>query len=249
MDVVEFVESIRKVEFVSDLHLSLTLPKTVARWERYLTETDADALVILGDLFEVWVGDDCLTESFESRCASHLAEFGRSRPLYVMVGNRDFLLGQQFLHETKGRGLADPSILRAFGQSVLCTHGDAWCTDDVSYQEFRKVVRQPKWQQAFLNTPLPSRLEQARLMREASRNHQSGSNYMTDITLMTAQEFLGQVGVATLIHGHTHQPCDQEIGIGQWRHVLSDWNLDGALPRAEVLQWTCQGMKRQRLTA
>jgi len=131
----------RAIDFISDLHLSPALPRTVEVWARHLRETSADAVFMLGDLFEVWVGDDAGTLPFERHCIDVIAEASSRRSIGFMVGNRDFLLGARTLREGGMMGLPDPTVLIAWGQRVLLTHGDSLCLDDTDYQAFRREVR------------------------------------------------------------------------------------------------------------
>jgi len=238
------------VDFISDLHLSPELPRTLAALEAYLASARADAVFILGDLFEAWVGDDSITLPFERRCSNMLAAAARKRPLYVMRGNRDFLLGAGFFVATGAVELPDPVALHAPGiaaEPVLLSHGDALCLDDTAYQQFRAQVRQPAWQAAFLARPLDERQAIGAQMRAASREHQQRVEPITyaDADPALAQEWLRAAGARILIHGHTHRPQSERRAEGWQRHVLSDWDVDHATPpRAEVLRWSAQGFTR-----
>lgn len=144
------------MECIADLHLQASEPATLAAWQRYLKSSPASAIVILGDLFESWVGDDALQEagSFEAQCAATLHAASQRRPIYFMVGNRDFLAGQRFCVQ---RHAAWPTRLLVWGpQRILLSHGDALCLDDTEYQQFRAINRQPAWQQQLLARPWPS---------------------------------------------------------------------------------------------
>jgi UDP-2,3-diacylglucosamine hydrolase len=232
------------VDFVSDLHLCPALPRTTEAFLTYLDRTSADAVFVLGDLFEAWVGDDALNEAFERRCVDALRCTAARIPLWIMHGNRDFLLGTAFFEATGALPLADPTLVQGFGETWLLTHGDALCIDDVAYQEFRQTVRQPAWQSAFLARPLPQRQALARQMRDASQAHQqaAGTAQWSDIDPDLAGQWLAAVGARTLVHGHTHRPGSSPLG-GSLRHVLSDWDLDHA-HRAEVLRRTAPGWQR-----
>lgn len=240
----------RVVDFISDLHLSPELPRTLTALEGYLASTRAEAVFILGDLFEAWVGDDSIALPFERRCADMLAAAARRRSLYVMRGNRDFLIGAHFFEVTGATDLPDPVALGAPGvtaEPVLLTHGDALCLDDTAYQQFRTEVRQPAWQAAFLAKPLDERQAIGAQMRAASRAHQQRAEPITyaDADPTLAQAWLKAAGARVLIHGHTHRPRSELRDDGWQRHVLSDWDLDHATPgRAEVLRWTAHGFTR-----
>lgn len=241
--------SVRAVDFISDLHLGPELPHTVAALARYLAQTRADAVFILGDLFEAWVGDDASALPFERQCVEMLAEAARRRPLFVMRGNRDFLLGNRFYGETGAVEVADPVALHAAGISpdpILLSHGDALCLADTAYQQFRSQVRQLTWQAAFLAKPLEERQAIGAQMRAASRAHQQQQAPITyaDADPALAREWLAAAEARTLVHGHTHRPRSEERTEGWTRHVLSDWDCEHSPARAEVLRWTEAGFQR-----
>lgn len=241
----------RCVDFISDLHLHEGLPRTTAALTAYLRSTPADAVLMLGDIFEAWVGDDMRSEAYEASCTALFAETGRRLYLGMMVGNRDFLLGPGMIEACHAHSLHDPTVLDAFGQRMLLIHGDELCLADTAYLRFRSQVRQPAWQQAFLSAPLQARLEQARQMREASQSHQQGMapQDWADVDEDAAARWMQAASATTLIHGHTHRPADQAFGtLRGMRHVLSDWDLDHGHPRAEVLRLTAQGFQRIGLT-
>jgi UDP-2,3-diacylglucosamine hydrolase len=238
------------VDFISDLHLCAALPRTFERWSRYLDETEADAVFMLGDLFEAWVGDDAMGQHFEQACCQALRRASSKRPVWAMRGNRDFLLGDQFFAVTGVRELADPFTVEAWGQRAVLTHGDALCLADTDYQRFRAEVRSATWQQAFLTQPLPDRLRIAEGLRQASRQHQQGRDPVTfaDADPTLAGCWLSDARATVLIHGHTHRPLSEARVQGWTRHVLSDWDLDDLrMPRAEVLRWTQKGFERRTL--
>lgn len=243
--------SVQVVEFISDLHLSPDLPHTVAAFEGYLRSTTADAVFILGDLFEVWIGDDVQQQSFEAGCIQALRALAQRCRLHVMRGNRDFLLGNAFFEATHATDLPDPQPVRAFGQTVLLSHGDALCLADSEYQRFRQVVRSAPWQQSFLAKPMAERLRIASQMRQASRAHQGNQNVLAyaDVDPTLASQWLAAASASTLVHGHTHHPRSEQFPDGWQRHVLSDWDLDHGTPvRAEVLRWTRAGFARHPLS-
>ena len=136
----------RAIDFISDLHLSESMPRTFAAWSRHMRTTTADAVFMLGDLFEVWVGDDARQRPFERQCADVIAEAASRHVVAFMPGNRDFLLGHAMALDCGMTSLPDPTRLQAWGQSIVLSHGDALCLDDVPYQQFRRVVRDPAWQ-------------------------------------------------------------------------------------------------------
>ena len=236
----------RTLDFISDLHLQAGEPATFAAWQRYLAGTPADALFILGDLFEVWVGDDITTAgtdpdaAFARRCQQVLQATSARLPVYFMHGNRDFLLGEHFAEASGMTLLPDPTALDFDGQRCLLSHGDALCLGDVAYQQFRQQVRAPAWQARFLAKPLTERQAIARGLRAESvaRKH-SGASY-ADVDADTAMSWLRAHGASTLIHGHTHHPQDHLLDAAAqppWRRVvLSDWDALARPPRLEVLR-------------
>lgn len=236
----------RCIDFISDIHLDASLPATTACLQRYLSSTQADAVLILGDLFEAWIGDDLRTQPYEAQCVDMLAEAGKRLHLGIMVGNRDFLVGQALIQACCAHSMTDPTILKAWGQTALLIHGDELCLADTEYLKFRQNVRQPAWQSNFLAQPLANRLAVARQMRQASQAHQKSQGKMewADVDESAAADWMTHSGADFLIHGHTHHPQTQSFGPGI-RHVLSDWDLDHTQPqRAEVLRWTPQGFER-----
>ena len=229
----------RRIDFISDLHLADETPRGFAAWRDYLLTTSADAVFILGDLFEAWVGDDSRFEGFEARGAAVLTEAAARRKLFFMVGNRDFLLGAEMLTACGVEGLPDPTVLSAFGERALLTHGDAWCIGDVPYQQFRAQVRNPAWQTQVLARPLVERRMMARSLRsESERAAAAQQGDWFDVDAPTALRAMSTNKTPTLVHGHTHRPASEVLAPGLVRHVLSDWELDhGAAPRAEVMRW------------
>ena len=244
----------RVVDFISDLHLQASEPLTVQAWKDYLTHTRADAVFLLGDIFEVWVGDDGLDGDdedarFEHGCIELLHTVGGRRALYLMHGNRDFLLGAEAARRAACTLLDDPTVLTFGGRRWLLSHGDALCLDDRDYMAFRAQVRTPSWQQAFLAQPLAQRRQIARGLRQQSEERKrSGADY-ADVDAPLARQWLQQAQATELIHGHTHKPADHELGDGLRRRVLSDWDLLARPPRAEVLrlQQTGDEVSMQRL--
>ncbi|MBI2732910.1 MAG: UDP-2,3-diacylglucosamine diphosphatase [Aquabacterium sp.] len=240
----------RCIDFISDLHLHEGLPLTTQALANYLDTTPADAVFLLGDVFEAWVGDDMRDQPYEAACVDFLARAGARLHLGIMVGNRDFLLADAMLTACHAHKLADPTLLHAFGHALLLIHGDELCLADEAYLKFRSQVRTPQWQQAFLAQPLESRLAQARQMREASQVHQhtQAHSEWADVDERAATHWMLAAGTMSLVHGHTHRPCDEAFGPpGAMRHVLSDWDLDHGHPRAEVLRLTANGFQRLKL--
>ena len=239
----------RTVDFISDLHLQSSVPATVTAWQHYLHSTPADALFILGDLFEVWVGDDAMAEpgSFEAQGCAALQAAAQRLPVYFMHGNRDFLAGPAFLTHCGITGLADPTVLVFGGQRTVLSHGDLLCLDDGDYQRFRVQARSAAWQQEFLSKPLAERRTLARGIRQESEaRKQSGAPY-ADVDSPAAIAWLQAARARTLIHGHTHRPANHALAPGLQRVVLSDWDAAAHPPRADVLRLTAAGLERMRI--
>ena len=234
------------IDFISDLHLAETTPRAFALWRDYLLGTAAQAVFILGDLFDAWVGDDARHAGFEAEAAAVLMRAAAQKRISFMVGNRDFLLGDAMLAGCGVAALPDPTVLVAFGERVLMTHGDAWCIDDVDYQRFRRQVREPAWQAQVLARPLAERRAMAQGLRsESERNAAVHGGPWADVDRATALRFMHRADTPTLVHGHTHRPGTEPLAPGAVRHVLSDWELDhAAVPRAEVLRWQRSGWSR-----
>jgi UDP-2,3-diacylglucosamine hydrolase len=240
----------RCIDFISDLHLGADTPRTFDAWAGYLRGTAADAVFILGDLFEVWVGDDARFDGFEARCAEVLAAATQQRSVAFMLGNRDFLVGPAMLRSCGMTGLPDPCVLTAFDQRILLTHGDALCLADTEYQTFRTMVRSAAWQADFLAQPLEARRRYARDVRTQSEMRKKGQPspaHWVDIDAPTAIGWLRGANTTTLIHGHTHRPATEHLSSDCVRHVLSDWDLDHAPHRAEVLRLSDAGLQRLTL--
>jgi len=228
----------RCVDLLSDLHLHPDDPATFAAWRAHLHSTDADAVFLLGDVFEAWVGDDAAqVPGFAADCARVLREAGALRPLYFLHGNRDFLVGSALARDCGFTRLADPTVLAFGAKRWLLTHGDALCLSDTDYLAFRAQVRDPAWQAAFLQRPLPEREALARQMREASQAHHQAAGYASDVDAAMARQWLETAGAAVMVHGHTHRPADHDLGSGRLRIVLSDWDA----PRAEALRLHADG--------
>jgi UDP-2,3-diacylglucosamine hydrolase len=215
--------------FISDLHLDESRPGIVASFERFLGEIvpGADALYILGDLFESWVGDDGLALPFPARVAARLRAAADGVPVHFMHGNRDFLVAERFARETGARLIDDPTAVDLYGTPALLMHGDTLCTGDAQYQAFRAQVRDPRWQQAALARPLDERLAIARGMRSDSEGAKQGKDMaIMDVAPAAVEEAFARSGAALLIHGHTHRPARHVHAVGgeeRIRWVLPDW--------------------------
>lgn len=228
--------------FISDLHLDPARPDITSQALEFLaTETrDAEALYILGDLFEAWVGDDD-PEPEKRRVIAALKQLtDRGLPCYFMHGNRDFLVGEGFAAASGCTLLADPTIVELYGTRVMLMHGDTLCTDDHQYQAFRQMVRNPAWQQAMLARPLAERVALAKQMREASAASMAGkSDEIMDVNQGAVEAAMREHDVDTLLHGHTHRPAVHRFeldGREAVRIVLGDWYTQGS-----ALSWDADG--------
>ena len=228
----------RAIDFISDLHLQASEMQTMTAWQHYLNTTTADAVFILGDLFEVWVGDDVLDvqSSFERICALTLHRASQRLALYVLHGNRDFLMGPVLMQTAGATLISDPTVLHFADQRWLLTHGDALCLKDTAYLAFREQVRSTTWQTAFLQKPLAERQALARQMRSQSEQQKLSGVEYADVDDEAANQLLVRCGAETMIHGHTHKPNVHALGGIRSRWVLSDWDLHHTPARADVLR-------------
>jgi UDP-2,3-diacylglucosamine hydrolase len=233
------------VDFISDLHLQASEPASFHAWQSYMQTTPADTVFILGDLFEVWVGDDVLqANGFEQQCAQVILQTAARAPIFFMHGNRDFLVGNGLLAACNTTLLKDPTVLSFNHQRWLLSHGDALCLDDVPYMQFRQQVRRAYWQQAFLAKPLAERQIIARGLRQQSEERKKSGVEYADVCAKAARQQLLEANATVLIHGHTHKPATHDLGDGLQRVVLSDWDAAATPPRAEVLRLSAQGLQR-----
>lgn len=219
---------------LSDVHLMASEPATVTAWRTFIREHafHAEALYLLGDLFEVWIGDDGMGD-FEHSVLEDLAQLKqRGVKLYMMVGNRDFLIGQRFCEQAGIQILTDPSVVVRYDQRVLLSHGDALCIHDKPYQRLRKVVRHPLFQFIIRHLPLKTRQALANKARMGSQQHtqQQRVEYM-DVDTDLCVQWLNQHNTTTLIHGHTHKPDVHTLTNGLTRVTLGDWHPNGVLAR------------------
>ena len=234
-------------DFLSDVHLRPDAPRTFEAWRAHLLRTPAQAVFILGDLFELWIGDEAAAGAFEAACVEVLRECARTRHLAFMAGNRDFLLGPAVHRGVPLQALPDPAVVEGFGTRLLLAHGDAWCLEDAPYQAFRQEVRSPAWQRDFLSRPLPERAQLAAGMRKASQARKQSlpdPALWADLDGQAVAAALRQAGARILVHGHTHRPARHALGEGLERWVLSDWDFEGRTPRGDVLRWTADGLTR-----
>ena len=235
------------IDFISDLHLRESSPRLFEAWAAHMRHTTADAVFILGDLFDMWVGDDAAASGFEARCVQVLSEASHRIGVAFMIGNRDFLVGSALLRRSSVMRLADPTLLEAFGTKVLVSHGDALCIDDLAYQRYRRLVDRQGMQRAFALLPLSLRRSIGRALRSNSRSHAAPTvaRPIADVDAASALEWARAAGAPSLVHGHTHAPADHPMAPGITRRVLSDWELDATQrPRAEVLRWSAAGFAR-----
>jgi UDP-2,3-diacylglucosamine hydrolase len=216
--------------FISDLHLSAERQAANERFLRFLGEEArrAAALYVLGDLFEYWIGDDDLAEPFNASIARALAALsGSGTRVFLMHGNRDFLLGQGFGEAAGATLLGDPSVVAWEGEPTLLMHGDTLCTDDTDYQAWRRTARSAAWQQEFLSQPLPERRRTILELRERSQQViRAKPAEIMDVNDAAVREAFRRHGVRRLIHGHTHRPARHALevdGSPRERWVLPDW--------------------------
>ncbi|MES2314062.1 MAG: UDP-2,3-diacylglucosamine diphosphatase [Pseudomonadota bacterium] len=224
--------------FISDLHLDPSRPRITELFENYLASNEvrhADALYILGDLVEAWLGDDDDAELPQRIAAATRAVRDAGVPVYFMVGNRDFLLGQAFAERAGMSLLDDGTVHEIQGCPTLLMHGDVLCTDDVAYQAVRRQVRNPEWQKQILSMPLEARRTFAAKAREDSKAH-TGSTMesIMDVNGDAVAQAMRKAGVTRLIHGHTHRPAVHAFmldGKAAERIVLGDWYEQGSVLR------------------
>lgn len=219
-----------KTLFISDLHLDASRPEITGAFDRFMRDmaSQAQTLYILGDFFEVWIGDDD-TNPFNTSIIEQLKHYtDNGGQLFVMVGNRDFLMGDVFASQTGATLLPDPTVIDLYGTPTLLMHGDSMCTNDEPYMAFRLQARSTQWQQGLLSKPIDVRREIAREMREQSKSMNSlKAEDIMDVTASEVTKMMSQHQVKRLIHGHTHRPerhpvtLDGQVGE---RIVLGDWH-------------------------
>lgn len=248
------MDSTRPLLFISDLHLSPAIPNTVEAFEHFVAVTAerASAVYILGDLFEYWIGDDMLATSFAKRVAKTLHTLQeRGIALYLMQGNRDFLLGARFAQASGGTLLPDPFTFDAFGRRIVLAHGDALCTADIGYQRFRRVSHSAAGRRFFLSWPLKWRLALAARMRNKSQTTWTPERMaIADVTSDAVTSLLRASQAAILIHGHTHRPAVHRQVVDQrptQRWVIPDWELDHGEPRGGYLMLDASGVSTHPL--
>jgi len=226
--------------FISDLHLSDERPEITALFSQFLENdaAQARALYILGDLFEVWLGDDAVLPAYQPVMDGILALATRGVPVYVMHGNRDFLIGERFVQESSCRLLEDPTVIELDGKRTLLMHGDTLCTDDVEYQHFRTQIRNPDTQRQFLALPINERIAVAKHYRQESRERSRGkAEDIMDVNQGAVMDIMRQHGVYQLIHGHTHRPAVHSFTLDNHsaqRIVLGDWYEQASILRCSL---------------
>ncbi len=228
--------------FISDLHLDAASPEIAAQFIDLLESEAlaADALYILGDLFESWIGDDDPNEHYATIKQALRKLVDQGVPVYFMHGNRDFMIGEDFAAETGVVILPDPYVLDIHGTSVLLSHGDVYCTDDVEYQAVRKMARDPQWQAMMRTKSIAERLAFAAQARKASVAHGGAVNEkITDVNDDAIEQALREANVRVMLHGHTHRPHVHSLTVDErecTRIVLGDW-----YERGSTVRWDANG--------
>jgi UDP-2,3-diacylglucosamine hydrolase len=243
--------------FISDLHLDPARPAITELFLKFLREEafGADALYILGDLFEAWIGDDTPSPAADAVATALHAVADAGVPVYFMPGNRDFLVGEDYARRAGFRILPDPTVIDLYGQPVLLLHGDLLCTDDTAYQAFRAQTRDPAFIAQFLAQPLAARIAFAQQARAASQARQSELKQdrnaqfetITDVAPAEVEAWFARYGVERMIHGHTHRPAIHSLAVGELprtRIVLGDWYEQGS-----VLYADADGLRLETLAA
>ncbi len=212
--------------FISDLHLDHKREEIKKAFFKFLESeaSEFENLYILGDLFEVWIGDD-FEDDFTREVISELKKFAlKDKNIFIMHGNRDFLLGEKFAEKCGAKLISDPLILDKEEKKIMLSHGDIFCTDDVEYQSFKEKVRNEKWQKEFLSKDLKDREEIAKNLRnESAMKNSKKEDYLMDVNKTEVEKIARENEVEILIHGHVHRPKIHNEVFGQ-RIVLGDWN-------------------------
>lgn len=228
--------------FISDLHLDKARPEHLQALRAFLADTarEAEALYVLGDLFEAWIGDDDDDPFNQAVIDAFRSWSDANGELHFMHGNRDFLLGSTFAGQAGGRLIAEGTVVDLYGRPTLLMHGDSLCTGDLEYQQFRTMVRSEDWQQSLLAKPLAERRAIASNMRmQSQQNNANKAGNIMDVTPEEVVREMEHTGVQDLIHGHTHRPAVHDVpladGTGK-RWVLGDWG-----PQVWYLEADLQG--------
>jgi len=228
--------------FASDLHLDPAAPDIARRFQAFLAgpAREAESLYLLGDLFEAWLGDDDPEPAHREVIGALARLAAAGTRIYVMRGNRDFLIGERFCADAGAVLLDDPAIVTIHGKCAILSHGDGLCVDDGAYQRLRALVRDPSVQAGFMRLPLESRRKLADEARAGSKAHLAvASEYITDVNADAVGTLMKSAGVDLLIHGHTHRPDVHRLGPDGrdgTRIVLGDWHAT-----AKVLRWDANG--------
>ena len=221
--------------FISDLHLSGERENITDLFIEFLDQraSKADALYILGDLFEVWPGDDMIQPDYEKSITKMKELADNGLPLFVMQGNRDFLMAEKFAEVSGANLIEDPTTIDLYGTPTLLMHGDTLCTDDVDYQKFRTMVRDPRWKEDFFAKPNEERLAMTTKYRKVSKEETSKKSMdIMDVNQLAVEEVMLEHNIQHLIHGHTHRPAIHDFEIDNKkmkRIVLGDWFEQGSV--------------------
>ena len=221
--------------FISDLHLNGERENITELFINFLDQraSKVDALYILGDLFEVWPGDDMIQPDYQSSISKMKQLTDNGLPLFIMQGNRDFLMAEKFSEVSGATLIEDPTIIDLYGTSTLLMHGDTLCTDDVDYQKFRVMVRDPRWQADFLSKPAEERLAITTKYREISKTKMAEKTMdIMDVNQHSVEEAMLKENIQQLIHGHTHRPAIHDFTVNEKkmkRIVLGDWYEQGSV--------------------
>jgi UDP-2,3-diacylglucosamine hydrolase len=225
--------------FISDLHLRSTHRQISAKFLDFMQQqaAHAEALYILGDLFEYWAGDDDLDQPFHQKiCDAIRALSQNGTAIFIMCGNRDFLMGSDLVKACGATLLNDPTLINLYGQPTLISHGDTLCTDDVAYQNFRKMVRGASWQKQFLAQALATRKQQIESIRaQSDQEKKQKESHIMDVNTEAVCALLREHHYPIIIHGHTHRPAHHLIHLDDvtcHRWVLSDWDDSVRILRA-----------------
>lgn len=219
-----------KTLFISDLHLNPDQPELTRLATTFIAQqADVAALYLLGDIFNTWLGDDLIPDAFQGFIQALQQQQQQGTKLYLMVGNRDFMLGEKFARLIGATLLPDPVVVQFYGRSVLLMHGDSLCTDDVSYQRYRKVVRNRWLQKLFLTMPLAIRQHISNKIKAKSKQQkQYKQAQIMDVNPATVRQIMKTYRVQLLLHGHTHRPAIHSLdtihGEPGYRVVLGDWH-------------------------
>ena len=226
--------------FISDLHLDPSRPAIIDGFLDWLNRQagSAEAVYILGDLFEAWIGDDDPEPLWQQVIRTISTCTWAGTPVRFMHGNRDFLIGEDFQRESGCQLISDPTVIELYGRRTLLMHGDLLCSDDTEYQQLRTRVRSPDWQQTVLKRPVEERLALACSAREQSKHSVLGKSFdILDVNQETVSAYMERYQVDLLIHGHTHRPGVYPVELSEGsgtRIVLGDWYKQGSLLRADA---------------